>query len=323
MRLQTLPTLLVIIAISSLMQSSCNRASNSSNPTASNKQAIQIGKSVFSFDFEKTTELMIAKNDPQSGDRWGTVVRRNPDNGNWMISSAPEGRQLIDRQADSSFINHLLDTLRTLQATAEAPEGPLSAFGLSIPLFALKWTNPSESYEVRFGDSHLQAGATYAHVPHSNLDVFLSKGAALQMLAQLDRFERLRKPQLLDFTSDDIDEIQVILPKSAALHSVRNGDRWADTKEVNLSDKKNEALSRLLEDLTHLRILRFIDDPELTQELMKQIKTRPSIHTRFKGRTLTQADLQVAKIGKNTYATISSRPGAVFEIYPKIAELFR
>ena len=311
-------TLLLFLLLfgASLTLGGCTKKSSPENAAT---QEIHLGRSVYQFDYEQVTELVIAKNDPTTGDHWTVRVTRPSGKiqegfNHWKIASAPESTHLVDTTADGNFILHLLDTLRTIQPTAQADEGPLSSFGLEHPLFSLKWSTPDATSELFIGDSNLKNAGAYALFGSAKSPVYIVQGAALAMLTHLDTFSAMRKRRLFTFETDDIDEIQI---RGESL-LLRAGDRFVDHAKHPLP----KSFSDDLEQLTHAQILNFIDDDVLSEKLGKWLEASTLNQATFSDRQGNKTILKVAQKDGKTYGSLSSRPGAVFELYSKVPDFF-
>src|ERR1700690_3865088 len=78
----------------------------------------RIGQPFFGFDHQAVTEFMISKSDPANSIRWSArLVKTAPDR--WELHSDAEMGTVSDRLANEIYIEHLLDTLRTIHPTVE------------------------------------------------------------------------------------------------------------------------------------------------------------------------------------------------------------
>ncbi|MBC7693310.1 MAG: DUF4340 domain-containing protein [Methylotenera sp.] len=336
----TQPSLpVVVLAIAASLSNGCtsrNEPPSGVNPASGGlgtTSELKLNAPLFSFSHEQARELNLIKNDPASGDHWTARIinsgsAEKPD---WKIASS--SMDLIDVRADGPYIVHLLDTLRTLQAFELAPEGPLSSFGLTTPLFALRWLAPNSNgqmteNEIHLGDSNLKAGGIYACLPArsgavSHPQVFLVRGAALEMLTHLARFEALRLRKLVTFETAELDSIALKGP-GIQWSVLRAKDTWQEAPSRRaLHDPVN--FQRRLEGLTHLRILRFIDDARENTALKKAFEETKVSRAFF---TLRQNGSQpiTLKVRQNqgkTHAWISTRPDATFEVYSDILKFFK
>lgn len=271
---------------------------------------------LFSFDPQSVLTLEIAKSDPQSGDAWSARVTRNSTSDSWLIASG-NGSTLIDRKAANLFIAHLLDTLRTLQPTEKARSGPLGAFGLSPPHFAIRWAGN----EVHLG-APADSGAVYGRIQgKDNPDqVYVMRGAALQMLSHLNSFDALRLRTLTLFQSDDIDEIELRKGKKTFFYAQREGEVWTNKGHKPYSID----VGKLLDRLTHARIKEFIDHPELNQELNHKLEKQPSYEAVLIPRKGSAERLRFQwNDSRQLIATTSARKGAAFQVYPEILGIFQ
>jgi hypothetical protein len=293
--------------------------------------AAPVSPPVFKFDYEKTSELLLSKADPQTGDHW-TARFVHPENGDWTIALAPDGKTLGDQHANSSFIEHVLDTIRTAKSKPAPLSGTLESFGLSVPRFHLEWKAPTvadtaadtnsntmTSFDLRLGSATLMEddGQTLPALYSSTGGeaVFVTTGAVLEMLSRVNSFEVLRHTQLLIMppgeTADDVDTIQIGKTFSAQ----RQGDDWVTPSKHKIRGNT----TAFLQQLAHLRILSFIDDPAENQRLLK---IKPLVRITLKDHKEMPVQLDLRIDNSKTYATVSTRlfgqDLAVFEVYPDV-----
>ena len=283
-------------------------------------------KGLFSFQYDAVTEVLIAKNDLVTGDHWTARIQRpSTTSSEWRILSVAgvhdDGHELLDRRADGAFILHLLDTFRTLTSVDVAQSGAPEVFGLNPPLFVIRWTAPEGTFEVHLGAPTGKENTTYALLP-AREQIFAVQGAALTMLSYLRSFESLRYRQLSTWTSDDVDEIELRKGRRAVFYAQREGSQWLDRKHRPLSFDVNA----IVEGLTHARIKSFIDDEAAAQKLLPQLTQKPLYEAIFRDRhhQTNRLVLAQARTGdaSEVIALTSSRPKAVFTLFPEATRLF-
>ncbi|MEK6705505.1 MAG: DUF4340 domain-containing protein [Bdellovibrionota bacterium] len=274
----------------------------------------------FSFDVPDVSELTIAKNDPKSGDSW-TVRLQNtggPDP-TWQIASGPHG--ILDNLANTGYVNHLLDTLRTLRADlhTETTNGPIESFGLLPPVFYLEWrtnkADKAEQWRLKLGLP--EGGKPFCIASaHAMADsaVLTCTGAAIKMLDILDSFTAVRHRALSTITSDDVEEIEIFYGnKKSVFFAQREGLDWTNRKHRRL--KAN--IDAFLDGVTHTRIKEFVDDPDETLRLLDTLKKSRHQTIRLSGLKGMSVTIKSSKQSHELLATISNRPGAVFKLYPE------
>ena len=308
--------------------------------------AIPSGRLLFDFDYRAVDEVFISKSDPASGDHWalrltnGSRIRPlssessapnstiSSDAPDWEIQPALDAQGFIDRKAHGSLIEHLLDTLRTFQIIGMAPKGPVESFGLKPPVFQISWKAGNAEFEFRIGSkAHTGAAeqAVYCQLikqgpGKGSEQVLIGQGAAVKMLELLNDSNALRLPTLLAISSDAVDEIE----RENGFYAQREGDQWRDRKHRKL----NTDIGSDLEQLTHLRIQQFIDDPAKNDQALQVLK-RHSFTLKLKDRHGNTTQLALAKAGGQILGAVSSRPEArpqarrqaAFVVYPKAIEI--
>lgn len=294
-----------------------------SGSSGKSSDAVQVGKAMYAFDPARVTDLMISKNDASNGEHWTVQLQKNEssqeENLQWQILSAPGGKELSDRFADSGFIRHLLDTLTTLSPAEMAPKGPLASFGLTRPHYALQWRSEGKLHELRIGLPAPKGGYyAQAHIPsQSDLPVVAVRGAALEMLRRIETFEAIRRRTLVTFKADDVDEFELRKGSKLMFYAQRQGVDWVDRKHRPLGEKT----AAQLEAMVHLRVQAFMDEPE-PERAPAFPEKNPLYQVTFRDRKGMPTDLRVAQVKNRVLAQLSSRPGAVFELFPESLKIF-
>lgn len=205
----------------------------------------------------------------------------------WKLDAGP-GTPLLDRQAKTGFIEHVLDTVQTLQVNGPAPQGPPESFGLVPPLYALRWRNAEgASGEVQIGHQKTGPSAGYAILKIAGVTspVAQVEGALYRMLETVTSFEQLRQQQVLaPWVADDVDEVEVSLRGKKLLYAQRAGTAWADAREKPLPRAKSLAVNELLQTLIHTQALGFVDDRAQDRRVVDQFKKAPEASVVLKDR---------------------------------------
>jgi hypothetical protein len=323
--MRTAAAILGLLFMTSVMSmTACTRGRGMDQRTAENggepangASELAKGSQLFGFDYEKVTELLIVKNDPETGDRWAARLFASPAGAGtrpggdrWQVERAGgEGAAPLDSRADGYFVLHLLDTLRTLRAERVDVPGALESLGLAPPRFALKWKTPGHEYSVELGGSEEGAVRAYARVPGHN--PLVADGAAIQMLGYLRSFERLRLKTWAGVVVDDVDEIEI----PPGFYAQREGSDWTDRKHRSLKADVDGWLDRL----AHARVLAFVDDRARAEPIARRLAAAPARKATLRDRHGNPIRLAIAQVDGKWYASSDARPGGVFEIYAKSA----
>ncbi len=263
---------------------------------------LRVGRGFLNFDDREVVEFEIARGPGAGGasavSGWSArlsstrplhATARVKNNLSWSIESFSDGNTLLDRRAHSERINHLLDTLHTLNVVAipecYAPGNctPLARFGLDPPSFALRWrTSDGKSHELDIGaQSDPKDGGAYVRVPKIGDRVFSAQGAALAMLANLTEPQWIRERRFIPVDPDSVEEISG--PKG--FYVQRDGVRWADKKHKPIGRDLDLILDRAL----HQQIQGFVDDPVEATRLRKKLLGDPrTLHLTLDGRGLPE-----------------------------------
>ena len=309
------------IFLSGICTLHCTRHTEAPNQNAekqaSELNAPKLNAPLFKFDRDQVDLFTILKDDPSAplGEaHWSATAHLKE--GVWSLASGPDSHPLLDALADRALIEHLLDTLKTLQATAQAPSGMLASLGLSPPFWALRWNAGQTSYELQIGAPVPRSEDSYAMLPGSK--PFIATGATLKMLEYIKNFETLRLRNLFSTTSDEVGEFEFKRGKESIFYAQRENSDW-----VNLKHKPTVVpAGAILDLLTHAKILQFIDDPTLAHELIRYVDKHVLYEAVLKDRHENATRLKVSAKDGKFWVLVSNRPHTVFEIYPETVQLF-
>lgn len=289
------------------------------------------GRPALKFDYQESTELVVIKNDTATGDRWSARFQRKGssklERENWEIVSAPDGRQLIDRLADGRFILHLLDTLGTYSTLAEAAHGAAASYGLDTPRFELHWTAGNEHFELKIGqETRIEREGSpetgYFSQPRIGgkaYPVLVMNGAAIPMLGNITSFDSLRRRTWSTLDADDIDAYEVRRGGHEVFYAERMNNGWVGRNKKRAAKGADDRL----QGLSHSRILNFVDEADRTSAIEAKLKSSPLAEIIAQGRFETPARFVVTREAGRLYGAVSTRPGAVFELYPEIERFFK
>ena len=173
-----LPLVLLAFSIASLGLHPRMRQCGPTDCFAEQLQApLQTGAHLFDFNYQKTSEVLIVKVDPETGDRWAAHLshpqsQEGYDATKWEVQNAGSGPIPLNHQADGFFILHLLDTLRTLQVDEPGSARPLTSLGLAPP--ALRAAMRVEGKALRAARSGRPKSRTRTPMPGSRIRPLLS-----------------------------------------------------------------------------------------------------------------------------------------------------
>lgn len=263
------------------------------------------GRAFYAFARDDVRFLELMRRYPGE-DPWRVVLKR--DDSGWKIESAPA--PVLDRLADGTFVDHWLDTLRTLTPFERAREGAAKSFGLDPPRAVLKFgasSGPGLTLEI--GDES-QTGIRFARFAPETA-VMLTEGAAIQMLGMIQDWQSLRKRTWLTGSLDDVDVI-----RSGKRAYERQGLAWkAAAGRSSAAD-----LPARLENLFHQRIKRFVDTTEETARLDERARGSKPIEITLLDRRDRPQTLQILAADDGIYGRNSTRPGTWAELHPEILQ---
>jgi hypothetical protein len=280
------------------------------------------GTKPFQFDFKKVQALTLAKSDPQTGDHWLAVFQ--PKNGRprrrtgpsaWEIVSAPGDVLLADRDADETFLVHLLDSLAALKIESSAPRGSMESYGLNPPRFAVQWKLPDRAFELQLGNSLKSPGKSYLTLDGQT--IYIASGSAIRLLDLIESFDSLRKKDWSDLRTDDVDQISVYRAGNPVFYAQREGDRWTDRKHQTLLAAAD--LSGALEEIIRHQPRRMIDDPSEKARIQHKIQgiqgtsNLPApLEIRITDRLEKTTSMKLGWTSGNLYGISSARPELIF-----------
>ncbi|MFN7685830.1 MAG: hypothetical protein ACK5QT_10520 [Oligoflexia bacterium] len=290
---------------------SCTRCGPThSDPRGANGRgstSFTVGKALFSFKYPEVNELSISSQDPSTGSRFSAHFRRQ--NEKWLIQSGPEGSELLDRNANTSFINHLLDTLSTLRMSkpVEAENLPraefLSRLGLTPPSHWLRWGTANQSFELQLGS---RADAFGSHASAQG-QTFLVEGAALKMLEYVTDFRKLRHSKLMLKTIDEVDRVEIRWQTSPPqlLRAERDSGHWVGRLPRRVAPGVlAPKIQSAIESLPQLEIAEF----DLPASAFKKAWLSISWMDRHDAQVLIEIDTDLL-------ARASDRPGSTFRLH--------
>ncbi|HAR41627.1 MAG TPA: hypothetical protein DCS07_03180 [Bdellovibrionales bacterium] len=291
--------------------------SGSCTPNQSEKAAPRAqSKLLFNFDYTKVKEVVITRTGPEAREQFNARLQHfGPGAEHWRIlsSSVP----VLDSLANGIFLEHLLDSIRTLKITALGPSAPLETFGLHPPRFGIQWKAEDTDFEILFGDTQ-KNGSTYAMITKQghgkgSAQVLLVRGAVQQLLLHLNSFEQLRFPNLSTLNIDEIDEFEISRNGKPVFYAQRQGSGWIDRK-----GQPKSAAQELLEKLNEQRITRYVDDQEQSRRVLPLFEKTSGYSIALHSRRAEVILLKARRDKYGVWSTVSSRPNAVFGISPEI-----
>ncbi len=293
---------------------SCTR----SGPTAVERKP---GARIFLFDWKKASRLEILRWNPETNQNWSARLDKDLV-GSWSIEVGPDGSKPQDPLAHHKLVEHLMDSLTTLTYRAPAAPGSLESYQLTRPTTALRWESEGHRYELKLGARTPDNQASFAQIG-DEAQVIEVNGAALELLTQFNRWDRLRRQTWSVLDLDDIDEVEVYKgKKQLSLYAQRAGTKWEDKNEKPLPSKLD--FGTQIEAFTHLQVLSFLDEMGAKEraKLQKELDTAPDFALVFKDRFGNPNRFRVMKKGDRIFGMQSARPSGLVELYPKTLEFF-
>lgn len=230
----------------------------------------------------------------------------------WQIDSLvnPQGHPFKDRVAFQGRIDHLLQTLTTLTIVGPAPRGTLASLGLQPPLASLRWQTEDRTFEVSLGEVQSD-GTQVCHSPEWR-EPQMCRGAALEMMAQVERLDQMRLPTWATFDAENVKEIEIRKAGQTEFRAKREGANWvARGKKIEFKDS--------LERLTHARIRQFLEEEGKKDDRALQAATELVFHHEAGDSTR----LKIGSRGGKVIGTNSARPDGTFELHPETAKLIQ
>lgn len=274
---------------------------------------LQPGRIAFDFDPKKVIEITLAKTDPATGENWiGTFSNQNLI---WTISSAPAELAPIDRIANDTFINHLLDTLASLRLLENPMKGPPESMGLSPARFSLKWRTATAEFKFLLG-TPLDHNPARRFIKLEDSPPLIASGSTLAMLDQIRSFDFLRKRTWTLLNADEVDEIELLRGGKSFFYAQREGDLWTDRAHQPIHKRAKVDVDALLTQLTGTSVDHFIDDTQKKNLIERTAFRRDYSEARLTDRLGKVTILKAAELGGIAYGINSTRPDGLF-VMPK------
>jgi len=260
------------------------------------------------FDPQAATHLLIAKADPATGDRWLVSLERKSNQSVWKIKNAG-----IDQEANSNFINHLLDAYRSLKVLRPAPSSTLANLGLDPPKFILIFDDKNE---IKIGQSAENEGINILlnSQPSSKPQEtpMIGSGSFFQLLDQIAQLDYLRERRLAMTDLDDIDDVTITKKRVFLTHAER---------EPALEGGFQPLVLRFLRALTEAQVLKFNDDPEENKKALFALNSKSSFEVSLKDRRKNETLIRLFQKGARTIAQVSKRGENSFQINSSLLNL--
>lgn len=250
----------------------------------------------------------------QNGTTWSTdLVRASSER--WKIQTAPDAQPLLDEEARSSFIEHLIDSVSTITNTQTAPKGSDEQLGLSRPEWMIRIyvKDPDSVIEMKIGSLDTQTSSYVSRISwNGKSEALLARGAFFGLLSHIKDFHYLRQPQLSSKKPSDVFVIDTFNGKSKAHHIERNVNEWIAPPHRDVTESVDAWLERVL----NLRIYRFIDSKEEQNLLRKKLGEKAAYSIHVKDIQQNTEKWSFFRRGKEVFATSSSRQNLFFQLHP-------
>lgn len=291
--------------------------SRPSHPLKPSRESSALAGTVpFQFDPAQVSELVLAKDDPESGDRW--MVSLEQGEGEWNIRSEVNLPPFLDRKANNSFLFHLLDSVRRIRLEECPLQGTLESFGLDPPRFAIRWKanlpGGDRVFELRTGVQAGNSSKVYVTLDGSN--VLVGSGSAFRILNLIDSIHTLRNKNWSSIEADDVDEIEFRRKGRSLFYAQRDGNEWTDRRHRPVRKDTETLLSRI----TDAQAEGLIDNPQKATLLKNWIQNHSVFEVVLTDRGGQSVKLKLMQKERKVYGVNSERPSAVFELHPKILE---
>jgi hypothetical protein len=275
-------------------------------------QILKLDSNPIQFQIDQVEELTLSKFDPVTGDQWLAVFKKTGQQ--WKISSPPSNQTVSDPYADETFINHLIDTFRSLRITENAPKGSLASFQLSPPRFGIQLKTKENFFEFKIGAKIDQHPESYLILGDS--DVYIASGSTLRMLDLIQDFSALRKKTWTTLIPDDVDQIELKRNHKVFFYAQREGSLWTSRTHQKLKSDLNS----LIQKATRTPTIGFIDHEDTANKIRNVIAKKPLLEIVLYPRKGPSTLLQLGKYQNAIYGLNSARPQAVLTFDSKLIE---
>jgi hypothetical protein len=263
----------------------------------------------FSVSPQAIVELTVIHHDPKLGGTGSVSLKRSDPHQPWELVSLSTSPILLDRQANDISINHLLDTLSSIQLLKPGPSGPLSSMDLDRPRLAVRWSTQTDTQTLYLSSSLPEDHAEGSRVILS-LDqktTWIASGTFFSLVNQIQSWQAFRNPSWTSENADDVEEIWVKKHSAARFYAQRDGDHWADSHHHKIPPL-DPTLTPLL---TH-PWKGVVDEPQQAQALAQWIHQAPDWTVEIKGRMKTPLQLDLRTKNSVLYGVNQARLPAVF-----------
>lgn len=246
----------------------------------------------------------------------------------YQINKAPIA--LLDNEANSGFIKHWLETLKTFTPREYVITTELSRVGLKPPEHEFKFFTPTYVMQFALGErTKIQGTSGLAgRMASFDLDrdqqptVLKIEGAFLRMLDLVEDWQKLRRAKAFSRDLDDVDEF-TISDMDGKQTLERNGTQW---EKAGFRPLPEEPALEMLKHLFNQQITAYIDDESHQQEIRKacerQFQNEISL-TYLQGdqETLKLCELKESPVSSKHFA-LSSNKKFYWAVYPEFNQSF-
>ena len=264
-------------------------------------------------DLEKVMTFDLSRNAPLLNQNW--LLHFSKQKQDWVITSSMGIPEIKDNAANPHLIHHLLDALTSTRIEGRAPNGPLGAFQLDPPTYALKITTDQQTYEIRLGDQNPNQPQTiFALI--TDPKPWVISTPAIQILKSLTSWESLRRQTIAFETPDDIDEMKIIQNKKTVFYTQRDGDEWSDEAHRPAHASVDQILKQLLSSSN----AHPVEDPSQLSNIQSELKSHTQhVHQiLLSGPFIAPISMRLFKMKGKPYLHYSRRSQIYFEISDQI-----
>jgi len=217
---------------------------------------------------EEVSQFTLSSQHTENNENW--LIEFTKENQTWVMSSQIGLPPMLDFFAHDNYIQHLLDALSSTRLKEPAPRGPLGAFHLDPPRYALKINVKNYPSRLLLGDS-VSSTPFNAFAIIEDSTPWVISSPLLHLFKSLTHWKQFRIPNITFESPDDIDEIKLLVQKKLRFYAQRDGEAWANASHQKIHAPIELFLKRLLIDPP----LALIEDQSQLVTLKNFIQTHP------------------------------------------------
>lgn len=280
------------------------------------ESAVPLPSSPFSIPAQAPETLSIQSRGLDAEARFDLTVKRDAQ-GRFQIEPIGSALAFKDRVAHQAYLNHLVETLRTLKVVSATGSGTDARFGFDPPRWHIEWSLLGEKQSLALGVVDSVTEGVFARIRKGD-DAWtvILKGALIPLLSYAPKLKDWREPHVLPLVAARIDAVDRVFPKPEE-HWTREGSAESPRWRKRSTGKIDSTFGAQLERVLHLRFERIDDASDPTSP--PEHSPKPLAELRFR---TSPEHWETLKLVSNKPLILQSslRPKARFQLYSQSLE---